>query len=174
MNMPSKSRPSREQHAASIAAFQQEGLKIARTIGNRGPVRFDADGKRNRTFCAFNEHGFYVFEGDRPPMITELRADANTPLERAPRPPCSGRCRGRRAGHRFPAAPLQVCGACRPVGAPEFRGDTCTGQPSPMMNAPTDVVYLMYWRCQEMPSGLRLSAPHLLAIAKPFNGRSYL
>lgn len=183
MNMQSKSRPSREQHAASIAAFQQEGLKNARAIGNRGPVRFDADGKLQPDILdAFNEHGFYVFEGMiDADEIAELRADANTMLERAPvdrhaQVDARGRpalgIGSKRPLYRFVAPLADPLG-----GTKEFAGrhPAQMAQPRPDDDAPTDVVYLMYGVCQEMPSGLRLYGhPHLLAIAEAINGPDFV
>ncbi len=37
--------PTRAQHAAGMAAYQEEGLRIAAEIGNRGPIRL-IDGGR--------------------------------------------------------------------------------------------------------------------------------
>jgi hypothetical protein len=93
----------RARHAQGMAAYSQEGLRIAREIGNRGPVRFDAAGRLHPDIlAAYWKHGFYIFEGVvGPEEIDELRRDAAAMLERAPvgpgakvdeRPPGSCRC----------------------------------------------------------------------------------
>ena len=56
--------PTRAEHAAGMAAYQQEGVRLVREIGNRGPARFDADGRLDPDIlAAFRKHGFYIFEG---------------------------------------------------------------------------------------------------------------
>ena len=54
----------RARHAEGMAAYCREGLRIADEIGNRGPVRFDADGRLHPDILdAYRKHGFYIFEG---------------------------------------------------------------------------------------------------------------
>ena len=51
-------------HAAGMAAYQQEGLRIASQLDHRGPVRFDANGRLHPDIlAAYWKHGFYIFEG---------------------------------------------------------------------------------------------------------------
>ncbi|MDE2989209.1 MAG: hypothetical protein OXT70_14350, partial [Chloroflexota bacterium] len=78
--------PTRAQHAAGMAAYQEEGLRIAAEIGNRGPIRLIDGGRLHPDILeAYWRHGFYVFEGlidgDE---VAELRRDASEMLERAP------------------------------------------------------------------------------------------
>src|SRR3546814_1491483 len=78
--------PTRDQHAESMAAYRQEGVRLAEEIGNRGPVRFDADGRLHPDIlAAYWRHGFYIFEGVvGPDEVQELRREATVMLERAP------------------------------------------------------------------------------------------
>src|SRR3546814_2473505 len=76
--------PTRDQHAESMAAYRQEGVRLAEEIGNRGPVRFDADGRLHPDIlAAYWRHGFYIFEGVvGPDEVQELRREATVMLER--------------------------------------------------------------------------------------------
>ena len=52
-----------EDHAQSMANYIQTGTEQAYAIGNRGPIRMDANGKLEKDILdAYWEHGFYVFE----------------------------------------------------------------------------------------------------------------
>jgi hypothetical protein len=78
--------PTRAQHAAGMMDYMREGERLAGTLGNRGPLRRNAQGEIHRGILdAFFEHGFYVFEGviDRT-EIDALRADVDNMIERAP------------------------------------------------------------------------------------------
>lgn len=183
MNMQPKSAPSREEHAAGMAAYQEQGVAIAKAIGNRGPVRFDAEGNLHPDILdAFREHGFYVFEGViGADEIAELRADANTMLERAPvnrhsKVDAQGRpALGiglERHLYKFVAPLSDPVGGTSELGG---RHPAQMAQPKPDAGAPDDVVYLMYGMCEYMPSGLRLYGhPHLLAIAEAINGPDFV
>ena len=78
--------PTATEHAASMAAYQADGVARARLLGNRGPVRLGADGKLHPSILdAYWEHGFYIFEGvigDQ--ELAELQTDVNFLLEHAP------------------------------------------------------------------------------------------
>ena len=78
--------PSLAKHAEGMAAYRQEGMRRAAEIGNRGPVRFDADGRLHPDIlAAYWKHGFYIFEGVvGAEEIAELRREATDMLERAP------------------------------------------------------------------------------------------
>src|SRR6185295_10471962 len=82
----------RARHAEGMAAYREQGLRIAREIGNRGPVRFDANGRLHPDIlAAYWKHGFYIFEGVvGKDEIEELRRDAAVMLERAPVGPGAG------------------------------------------------------------------------------------
>ena len=78
--------PTRAEHAAGMAAYQEEGLRLAAEIGNRGRIRLTDNGRLHPDIlAAYWRQGLYVFEGlidgDE---LAELRRDANKMLERAP------------------------------------------------------------------------------------------
>ena len=179
----SASAPTRAQYAADMADYLRDGERRAKEIGNRGPVRFDADGKLHPDIlAAYWRHGFYVFEGViGADEVAELRADANDMLERAPvRPGAAVDAKGRPAlGRDYAREPYTFI---KPLSDPWGGTDKLNGrhpsqmtQPTPDADAPEDVVYLMYGMCQAMPAGLRVYGhPALLAIAEAVNGPDFV
>jgi len=175
--------PSRAAHAAGMAEYQHEGLRLADEIGNRGPIRFDAQGKLHPDILvAYWKHGFYIFEGViAAAELDELRADANNMIECAPvRRGGEVDARGRPAlGLDYARNPYTfVKPLSDPWGGTKLLGGRHPSQmtqPAPDADAPEDVLYLMYGMCQAMPSGLRLYGhPQLLAIAEAINGADFV
>jgi hypothetical protein len=175
--------PTRAEHSARMAEYVAAGEARARALGNRGPVRFDADGNLHPDIvAAYWQHGFYIFEG----IVTDdevaaLRADAMSMLERAPVSP-GGKLdsRGRPAlGRDWAREPYTFI---RPLSDPWGGTDKLNGRhPTKMAeakadsDAPEHVVFLMYGMCMGMPSGLRVYGhPHLLAIAEAINGKDFV
>ena len=100
---------------AAMQAYLQDGERRAFSLGNRGPIRFTADGQVHPDILeAYWRCGFYVFEGVlRPDELADIEADIHNILDRLPaergaaldarggrrwerttrRPPCSGRSR---------------------------------------------------------------------------------
>lgn len=175
--------PTRAEHAARMAAYCRAGERRAKALGNRGPVRFDADGKLHPDIlAAYWTHGFYVFEGViGPGEVEALRRDADEMLARAPvRPGATVDARGRPAlGLDFARPPYTFI---KPLSDPWGGTDALNGrhpsrmtEPRPDADAPEDVVYLMYAMCQAMPAGLRLYGhPALLGIAEAINGPDFV
>jgi hypothetical protein len=166
-----------------MQAYHSEGLRLAAEIGNRGPVRFDPDGKLHRDILdAYWKHGFYVFEGVVDVAeIEALRHDANVMIERAPvAPDATVDAQGKPAlGLDYARAPYRLA---RPLEDPWGGTDVLSGrhpsqmtQPTPDEDAPDYVPFLMYAMCQAMPAGLRLYGhPHLLAIAESINCKDFV
>ncbi len=181
--IPAETRPTRAQHAAGMATYHQEGLRLAREIGNRGPVRFDANGRLHPDIvAAYWRHGFYVFEGViDADEIGALRRDVGTMLERAPvTPDATVDAQGRPAlGLDYARTPYTFV---KPLSDPWGGTDVLSGrhpskmaEPAPDTDAPEAVVFLMYGMCQAMPAGLRLYGhPHLLSIAEAINGEDFV
>ena len=84
--------PTKAEHAARMAAYLRAGEERARSLANRGPVRFGPDGRLHPGILeAYWKHGFYVFEGViGETELEELRADADMMIERAPVRPGAG------------------------------------------------------------------------------------
>ncbi len=185
MNQESRpaSAPTRAEYAADMAGYLRAGERRAGEIGNRGPARFDGDGRLHPDIlAAYWRHGFYVFEGViGADEITELRADANEMIERAPvRPGAAVDARGRPAlGRDYAREPHTFI---KPLSDPWGGTDKLNGrhpsrmtQPTPDADAPEDVVHLMYGMCQAMPAGLRVYGhPALLAMAEAVNGADFV
>ena len=175
--------PSRAEHAAGMSAYLKAGEARARAIGNRGPLRLDAEGGLHPEILeAFRQHGFYLFEGViGGPEVDALRGEANEMLERAPvRPGAEVDARGRPAlGRDFACDPYSFI---KPLSDPWGGTDKLGGRhPVPMTEpaldagAPEHVVYLMYGMCQSMPAGLRVYGhPGLLAVASSINGPDFV
>ena len=84
-----------QDHARAMADYSRAGEARARALGNRGPIRFDADGKLDRSILdSYWTQGFYVLEGVvGPEDLAELRADVDAVLARAPSSPEADRNR---------------------------------------------------------------------------------
>ena len=180
---PIARQPSAADHAAGMADYLRQGEQLADEIGNRGPLRLDAQGKLHPDIlAAYWQHGFYVFENViAPAEIEELRAGTNNMIERAPvRPGAKVDAQGRPALDID--APKDLYRLIKPLSDPWGGTNLLNGrhphqmiQPVAANDAPEYVVFLMYGMCQEMEAGLRLYGhPHLLTIAEAINGPDFV
>ena len=84
---------------AAMRAYLQEGERRAHVLGNRGPIRFTADGRLHPDILdAYWRCGFYVFEGvlaaaeladieaDVQDILDRLPAERGSPVDRQGRP----------------------------------------------------------------------------------------
>lgn len=175
--------PSRSEHAVGMTDYLSDGECRAAALGNRGPVRFDPDGRLHPDVLdAYWEHGFYVFEGVvGPAELDELRAGTTDMIERAPvRKGADVDAQGRPALGRDHA--IEPYLLIEPLSDPWGGTDALAGrhptqmtQPVPDAGAPEAVVYLMFGMCQAIPAALRLYGhPDLLAIAGAVNGADFV
>lgn len=174
---------SRAAHAAGMAAYLDDGRRRADAIGNRGPVRFGADGALHPDIvAAYGRHGYYIFEGViGADELAELRDGCMDMLERAPvRTGAEIDARGRPAlGSDFGRATYFLT---KPLSDPHGgtadlggRHPTRMDEPAPDAAAPDEVVLRMYGMCQAIPAALRVYGhPHLLAIAAAINGDDFV
>jgi ectoine hydroxylase-related dioxygenase (phytanoyl-CoA dioxygenase family) len=173
----------RTSHAAGLEPYRQEGQRLANAIGNRGPLRLDADGKLHADIlAAYWQHGYYIFEDViDAEEIEAIRKDAHWMLERAPVDrDAKVDAQGRPAmGLDHARNPFTFA---KPLGDP-WGGTGLLGgrhpsqmtQPTPDAGVPKDVVFLMRGMCQEMPAGLRLYGhPKLLPVAEAINGSDFV
>ena len=173
----------RAKHAEGMTTYLQQGMRRAREIGNRGPVRFDADGRLHADILtAYWKHGYYIFERViNQAEIDELRRDAGMMLERAPvSPDAKVDAQGRQAlGLDAAREPYTLI---KPLSDPaggtaygEGRHPSRMTEPTPDHDAPAYVVHRMRGMCQYMPAGLRVyGQPQLLAIAASINGDDFV
>ena len=77
------------EHEAAMATYRSAGEARARALGNRGPIRFNADGSLSEDILeAYWRCGFYVFENVlRPEELRDLERDVDRILDRAPTKP---------------------------------------------------------------------------------------
>jgi hypothetical protein len=176
-------RPSFTAHAQAMRAYGEAGLRLAERIGNRGPIRLDANGRLHADIlAAYRQHGYYVFEGVIGAQeISELRRDAATMLARAPVAPdakvdAQGRPALGRDAAREPYTLIKPLSD--PAGGTEVNGGrhpSRMAEPTPGSGAPSYVVHRMRGMCEYMPAGLRLYGhPHLLAVAASINGDDFV
>ena len=163
--------------------YAREGMARAERIGNRGPVRFDANGNLHPAIVdAYWAHGFYVFENVLAQgEIDELLEDVNDLLAHAPTGPgdTTDADGARAVGidmKRYPyffVKPLSD-----PVGATSAshgRHQSKMTEADPAGSAPEHVVQIIAGMCELIESGLRVYGhPHLLAIAEAINGSDFV
>jgi len=171
-----------EQEAA-MRAYLAQGERRARTLGNRGPIRFTADGKVHPDILeAYWRCGFYVFEGvlgadeladieaDIHDILDRLPVERGAPLDRHGRPALGADCR---------ASTLQWA---RPLGDPLGGTTLANGrhpvkmfEPRAADDAPREVVYLILGSLQFSEAALRVYGhPQLLAVAAAVNGDDFV
>ncbi len=170
-------------HAQTMADYIAEGTERAYDIGNRGPIRRNADGKlASDILDAYWEHGFYVFEGVVDDVeLAELRADVERMLDGAPADPKSDRdSQGRRAlCQQFTRPPYRFA---KPLSDPLGGTDLYKGrhpakmhEATPAADAPTWTVQNLHGNLQLMDTTLRLYGhPGLLAIAEAVLGPDFV
>lgn len=170
-------------HARIMQAYIKQGLERAMSLGNRGPIRFDADGKLHPAILeAYWRTGFYVFEGAvRPDELAELRRDVDDLLERAPVAPDSDVDRyGRPAfGLQFTKPPFRHA---KPLSDPLGGTSKNKGRhpvkmldPTPDADAPELTINGLDGNLHLLDSCLRLYGhPGLLSVAEAILGADFV
>jgi len=170
-------------HARLMAEYSRAGEARARALGNRGPIRFGADGKIDPAILdAYWTHGFYVLEGAvGPEELAELRADVEAVLARAPAEPGSTLDRsGRPAlGDGLITPPYRLA---KPLSDPlggttknNGRHPIAMHQPTLGEDGPAWTVELLNGNLHLMDACLRLYGhPSLLAVAAAVNGDDFV
>ena len=170
-------------HEAAMRAYLREGEERAMALGNRGPIRFDADGSLDPAILdAFSRCGFYVFEGVLgADELADVEADLRDVLERLPVEKGSPvDARGRPALGADCKAPALFWS--RPLGDPfggtdraNHRHPVKMVEPSPAPDAPAEVVYLILGSLRFSDACLRVYGhPQLLAVAAAVNGQDFV
>ena len=167
----------------AMQAYLREGEERAMALGNRSPIRFDADGTLHPDIlAAFSRCGFYVFEdvlgADE---LADIEADFHDLLERLPvekGAPVDARGRpalgaGRKAPSLFWSKPLGD-----PFGGTaqaNNRHPVKMTEPTPAADAPAEVVYLILGSLQYAEAFLRVYGhPQLLAVAAAVHGEDFV
>lgn len=164
-------------------AYLREGERRAFALGNRGPVRYGADGRIHKDIVdTYWRVGFYVFEGVfSKEELADIEADIEAIKDRLPVAQGAEVDRhGRPAlavGHKAPTLFWS-----KPLGDP-FGGTTLAGgrhpvkmhEPTAASDAPREVVYLILGTLQFSDAHLRAYAhPDLLAVAAAINGDDFV
>ncbi len=167
---------------AAMAAYLRAGEARARTLGNRGPIRFNADGSLTAEIVeAYWRVGFYVFTGVLgADELADIEADIVSILERAPiTEGAPFDAQGRPALGADCAAPTLFWS--RPLGDPWGGTDAANGrhparmfEPTPPAHAPDKVLTLILGSLQFSEACLRVYGhPQLLAVAAAINGADF-
>lgn len=167
---------------AAMQAYRQAGAERAMGLGNRGPIRFKADGTlADDILEAYWRVGFYVFEGViAPEELAEIERDIEeikarlpvhegSPVDAQGRPALAADCK----------AP--VLNWSKPLGDPMGGTDKAAGrhpvkmyEPTAAEDAPSEIVYLMLGTLQFSEAHLRLYGdPRLLGVAASINGQDF-
>ncbi len=167
---------------SAMVAYRDAGTRRALALGNRGPIRFDADGRLHGTIReAYSRCGFYVFEGVlRADELADIECDVADMLERAPATKgASVDRRGRPALGADCTAPnlSWVKPLSDPLGGTKFansRHPAKMFEPAAPAGAPDHVVQLILGSLQFSDACLRVYGhPQLLAVAAAINGDDF-
>ncbi len=165
-----------------IDTYLRDGEERARSLENRGPIRFGDDGKLHPDIvAAYRRCGFYVLENAlASDELTDLDEGLADLLARAPSHKGAETDRAGRpaVGAEFT---IPVFRFARPLSDPHGGTDANNGrhpvkmsEPQPAPAAPESTLFLVYGIFQVMDSCLRLYGhPSLLKIAETFNGADF-
>ena len=162
----------------ALTDYAREGERKAFELGNRGPIKFNADGMLHKEIIdAYRRCGFYVFEGVlSAEELQDLRKDFEQMLDRAPHTKDAlVDAKGRPAlGAELTEPPFSFA---RPLGDPSGdRGDSAVkmAEPEPPADAPDSVLISICGVLQLMETFLRLYGhPQLLSIAEQIMGSDF-
>jgi hypothetical protein len=168
---------------AAMRAYLQDGARRAEALGNRGPIRFTADGSVHPDILeAYWRCGFYVFEGVlKPDELADIEADVKNILDRLPSEKGSPvDAKGRPALGADPQAPALFWS--KPLADPFGGTKLAAGrhpvkmfEPKPAEDAPKEIVYLILGSLQFSEAALRVYGhPQLLAVAAAVNGDDFV
>ncbi|MDE0224645.1 MAG: phytanoyl-CoA dioxygenase family protein [Gammaproteobacteria bacterium] len=170
------------EHEAAMVAYRASGEARALALGNRGPIRFDADGSLSEDILeAYWRCGFYVFENVlRPEELLDLERDIERVIDGAPVEPD---VRVDRHGRPSLNADREMFGfslikpLSDPVGGTERnqgRHPARMIEPTPPDGAPDYVLQVVSGALQYSDASLRVYGhPDLLRVAEAINGEDF-
>jgi len=167
---------------AAMQAYLRDGETRAATLGNRGPIRFTADGDLHPDIVeAYWRCGFYVFEGVlEADELLDIERDLHEILDRLPvERGAALDAKGRPALAADRQGPNLLWS--KPLGDPFGGTDLANGrhpvkmfEPTAAADAPKEVVYLILGSLQFSEAALRVYGhPQLLAVAAAINGADF-
>jgi ectoine hydroxylase-related dioxygenase (phytanoyl-CoA dioxygenase family) len=166
-----------------MQAYLRDGEARALALPNRGPIRFDSNGRLAQDIVdTYYEYGFYVFknvlsaeeladiEADVLEILERLPVEQGSPVDAKGRPALAADCK---APTLFWAKPLSD-----PFGGTDQaagRHPVKMGEPEPAKNAPKEIVYLILGSLQFSEACLRVyGQPQLLKVAATINGDDFV
>ncbi len=174
---------SAEQHKKTMEDYGRAAEARAYALGNRGPIRFGADGKLDPAIVeSYWKHGFYVLQGVVGPQeLAELRAAVDRVLDRAPATPEAKLDRqGRPAlGEGILKPPYRWA---KPLSDPLGGTDKYNGRHPVAMSQPTLGGDAPAWTVERLDGNLHLmdealrlyGHPGLLAVAAAILGDDFV
>ena len=168
---------------AAMQSYLREGEERAYSLGNRGPLKFNADGKLDKDILSdYSRCGFYIFEGVLlSEELDDIESDVENILERLPME------KGSRVDSKGRPALAIDCESrtlhwAKPLGDPyggteENHGRHQIKMTEPMVDpaAPKEVVYVITGSLQFSEACLRIYGhPGLLAVAQEINGEDFV
>lgn len=167
---------------SAMLSYLSDGEERAHALGNRGPVRFTAEGAIHPDILeAYWRCGFYVFEDVlKQAELDDIEADLKDILDRLPAEKGSMvDAKGRQALGSDCEAPTLFWS--KPLADPFGGTDLANGrhpvkmpEPAPAADAPKDIVYLILGSLQFSEACLRVYGhPDLLAVAAAVNGPDF-
>ena len=175
--------PTAQDHRKVMEEYGRAAEARAYALGNRGPIRFTADGKLDPAILdSYWKHGFYVLQGVvGPEELTELRAAVDRTLDCAPvEPDATVDRHGRPAlGEGIIKPPYRWA---KPLSDPLGGTDKFNGrhpaqmlQPTLGADAPEMIVERLDGNLHLMDECLRLYGhPGLLAVAAAIRGNDFV
>lgn len=165
----------------AMVRYREEGERRAFALGNRGSIRFDADGNLDPAILdAYERIGFYVFEGVLgQDELDDIERDVADIIERLP---AAKGAELDRHGRPAVGANTHDLGWTKPLGDPlggtafaHGRHPTKMFEPAPPEEAPADIVQVILGSLQYSEACLRAYGhPQLLAVAAAINGPDFV
>ncbi len=167
---------------AAMTAYRRDGEARAMKLGNRGPIRYNADGTLAQDILdAYWRTGFYVFTGVlKADELDDIEADIKTLLEHLPASEDSELDNhGNRAITADCKAPTVFW--AKPLSDPFGGTELANGrhpakmfEPEPAPDAPEKSIYLLLGSLQFSEACLRVYGhPDLLRVAAAVNGDDF-
>lgn len=168
--------------AEAVKEYLTEGLRRALALDNRGPIKFDEDGKLDEKILdAYSRHGFYVFESViKPRELADIQADIAELRDRFPIAPGAA---VDKAGQKAIGVDCKGAGLrwSKPLSDP-FGGTAASNgrhqvkltELSAALDAPEAVPFILSGSLQFSDAALRTYAhPDLLRVAETINGEDF-
>ena len=171
------------EHDSALKQYQERGTERALAMKNRGPVRYDPDGRLDQNILdEYRRNGFYVFtEVLKEEELVQLRNDVEEIWRRAPqnqnsttdsqgRPAIGLNCKSRNFSWVRPLS--------EPIGGTAFahgRHPAKMIEPEAGEDAPDEILQILLGSLQFSDACLRMYGhPDLLRIAEAINGEDFV